>query len=48
MALGFDGANYLYSLTYTNGVALQWVPEPSMLALVGLGSLIAARRRRQS
>ncbi len=45
VTLDFGGTDYYYSLTYADGVALQWVPEPSMLALFGLGSLIAVARR---
>ena len=45
LTLSFGGSDYLYTLTYADGVALQWVPEPATLVLFGLGSLIAAARR---
>jgi hypothetical protein len=47
VALNFAGSDYLYTLTYADGVALQWVPEPATLVLFGLGGLIAAVRRPQ-
>ena len=48
VALNFAGSDYAYTLTYADGVALQWVPEPATLLLFGLGGLIVAARRPRS
>lgn len=56
VTLGYDSTNYYYNLTYEyeanadgnfNDLALVWVPEPATVALLGLGSLIAVRRRKK-
>jgi hypothetical protein len=46
VVLSHGGTDYLYTLTYANGVALEWVPEPATVVLLGLGSLIAIRCKK--
>ncbi len=46
VVLSYGETDYLYTLTYANGVALEWVPEPATVVLLGLGSLIAIRRKK--
>jgi hypothetical protein len=55
VALSFGGTDYHYQLTYksaggADGLAndIMLIPEPATLALLGLGSLIAAIRRHRS
>jgi hypothetical protein len=45
VTLSYGGTDYLYTLTYNGSVEL--IPEPATMVLLGLGSLIAIRRRRK-
>ncbi len=45
VTLQYGAGTYLYNLTYTGSVVL--IPEPATLVLLGIGGLIAARRRKK-
>lgn len=49
VVLSYGGNDYNYTLTYQGGIGgndILLIPEPATMVLLGLGSLIAVRRRR--